>query len=125
MNVRENLSIEASKQMPEVVFETNGNLRIAGRAVPDNAVPFFQVLSEWIEGLECEEVFFDINLDYMNTSASMQLFSLLRQLEQKQEIKKLVVYWHYEEDDEDHYDTGLCFEEKLERINFCYQIEAA
>lgn len=125
MNTIENLSIAATRQMPEVVFEANGKLSISGRAIPDNAVPFFEVLREWIDKLECPEITFDINLEYMNTSASMQLFSLLRCLEDKNSIINLTVTWHYEEDDEDHYDTGLLFEEKLDRISFCYLVEAA
>lgn len=125
MNTIENLRIEATKQMPEVNFDVNGNLSISGRAIPDNAVPFFEVLKSWIDKLDCSEIIFDINLEYMNTSASMQLFSLLMLLEEKSSVTKVTVNWHYEEDDEDHYDTGLLFEEKLDRTQFCYQVEAA
>lgn len=125
MNQIENLRIAATRAMPEVIFEVNGRLSISGRAIPDNAIPFFEVLREWIDKLECSEISFDINLEYMNTSASMQLFSLLRCLEDKNNINELTVTWHYEEDDEDHYDTGLLFEEKLDRTSFCYLVDAA
>ena len=125
MNTIENLRIEATRQMPEVNFDVNGKLSISGRAIPDNAVPFFEVLKSWIDKLECSESSFDINLEYRNTSASMQLFSILMKLEEKSNVTKVTVNWHYEEDDEDHYDTGRLFEERLDRTDFYYQIEAA
>ncbi len=125
MSTLENLFVEATRQMPEIKFETNGKLCIKGRAIPDNAVPFFESLFTWIDALECEAVTFDINLEYINTSATMQLFTLLRKLEDKECITSLTVNWHYEEDDEDHYDTGLLFEEKLDRVEFLYTVHAA
>lgn len=125
MNTLNRLFIEATRQMPEVCFETNGKLSISGRAIPDNAVPFFEALIPWVEKLEAPEVVFDINLEYINTSASMQLFSILRKLEENCHVKSLTVNWHYEEDDEDHYDTGLLFEEKLDRTDFHYTVHAA
>ena len=91
-----------------------------GRFIPDNAMTIFEPLFEWIKRLNTEKVIFDINLEYLNTSSSMQLFSLLRQLEENCAIKELVVNWYFEEDDEDHYDTGLFFEEKLYRTRFNY-----
>jgi hypothetical protein len=125
MGTLEDLIIENTKQMPGVIFKTNGLLSIYGRAIPDYAIPFFKILTEWIDELKSPQIVFDIKLEYINTSASMQLFALLRQLEDKPEISSLVVNWHYEEDDEDHYDTGQFFEEKLERTKFFYQVHAA
>ena len=93
---------------------------MAGKAIPDNAIAFFEPLFMWIENLVCEKVVLDISLEYMNTSATMQLFGLLRMLEENCSIHEITVNWHYEEDDEDHYDTGLMFEERLTRVKFNY-----
>jgi hypothetical protein len=41
-------------------------------------------------------------------------------LEENCSIHEITVNWHYEEDDEDHYDTGLMFEERLTRVKFNY-----
>jgi hypothetical protein len=116
----ENLQLEATKSSPSVFFETTGNLKIEGKAIPDNAIPFFETLSQWLDNLNTKQVVFDINLEYMNTSASMQLFGLLQKLEENCSIFDISVNWHYEEDDEDHYETGLMFEEHLNRVKFHY-----
>ena len=120
MRTLNNLQLEASKTSPSIVFDNSGKLKIEGKAIPDNAIILFEPLFMWIEGLNAEEVEFDINLEYMNTSASMQLFGLLRKLDENCSIFNINVNWHYEEDDEDHYETGLMFEERLNRINFNY-----
>lgn len=120
MGSLENLQIEATKSSPSVIFNTSGILSIEGKAIPDNAITFFEPLFMWIDQLDSEDVVFDVNLEYMNTSASMQLFRLLRKLEENCLISNISVNWHYEEDDEDHYDTGLMFEERLHRIKFSY-----
>ena len=116
----QNLRIEGTKSIPAITFNINGYLKMEGRFIPDNAMTIFEPLFEWIKRLNTEKVIFDINLEYLNTSSSMQLFSLLRQLEENCAIKELVVNWYFEEDDEDHYDTGLFFEEKLYRTRFNY-----
>jgi len=120
MNTLKNLEIKGTKTIPAITFNINGYLKIEGRFIPDNAVSVFQPLFEWIQHLESEKVIFDINLEYVNTSSSMQLFSLLKKLEENCLIKDLVVNWYFEEDDEDHYDTGVFFEEKLYRTKFNY-----
>ncbi len=120
MKTLDNLQLEATKSSPAIFFDASGKLKIEGKAIPDNAVIFFEPLLTWIESLNSEEVEMDINLEYMNTSASMQLFGLLRKLDENCSIFNVSVNWHYEEDDEDHYETGLMFEERLNRIKFNY-----
>lgn len=50
----------------------------------------------------------------------MQMFVMLKILDENSKIKNLEVIWYFEEDDEDHYETGQFFEEKLERTKFIY-----
>lgn len=120
MEAINNLKIEATKSAPAISFNIDGHLKIEGRFIPDNAIMLFEPLFAWIQHLYAEKVIFDINLEYLNTSSSMQLFSLLRRLEENCKIKDLIINWYFEEDDEDHYDTGLFFEEKLYRARFNY-----
>ena len=56
----------------------------------------------------------------MNTSASMQLYSLLNKLDENNEIDDIKVNWFYEVDDEEHLETGELFEDRLERTEFNY-----
>ena len=120
MDTKQNLEIEGTSSSPSVLFTVEGKLKMEGKIIPDNAMPFFEILINWISDLEARVVQFDVNIDYMNTSASMQMFKLLRKLEENCLIEELTVNWHYEEDDEDHYETGLLFEEKLYRTKFIY-----
>jgi hypothetical protein len=115
-----NLKIQGTATLPSIDFRTNGELKIQGRILTDNAESTFAPLFEWIASLKNQRVLFDIELDYMNTSASMKLFDLLSQLEKNPEIRYIQVNWHYEEDDEDHLETGKLFEQKLERTLFDY-----
>lgn len=117
------LIIEGTENSPYIQFNVDGNLQIKGRAIPDNAIIMFEPLQTWIKDLKANSVLFDINLEYLNTSASMQLFSLLQDLDNNNDFKEVKVVWHYEVDDEDHYDTGLTYEEKLDRIVFEYKME--
>ncbi len=120
MDSKQNLSIEGTSSSPSVEFSTDGKLKMEGKIIPDNALPFFDVLQSWISDLDVSRIEFDINIEYMNTSASMQMFILLKKLEENCLIDELIVNWHYEEDDEDHLETGQVFDEKLGRIRFNY-----
>jgi hypothetical protein len=116
----ENLIIKGNQTSPTVTFSIDGKLKIQGRIITDNPVTSFKPLFDWINALKCKKVLFDIEIDYMNTSASMQLFSILELLESKEEIETVKVNWYYEEDDEDHLETGHIFEQKLDRTEFTY-----
>jgi hypothetical protein len=116
----QNLSISGSNVAPDFDFNKNGDFKITGRILTDNAVKTFEPVFNWLSGFEGKHVNFEIKLDYLNTSASMQLFCLLRRLDEDLTIKKINVKWIYEFDDEDHLDTGRFFEEKLKRVSFEY-----
>lgn len=118
----EDLIIQGGNSTPSVEFRTNGRLKLTGRILTDNAVTTFEPLVQWIKKLETPKIEFKIDLDYINTSASMQLFSLLRILDQNCEIEEILVKWYYEADDEDHLETGEFFEDKLNRVEFEYII---
>lgn len=117
----ENLIIEETNCLPSVHFFENGNLSIKGRMISDNAVKAFEPLFSWINKFNSKKVRFSIHLDYLNTSSSMQLFSLLKILEDNNEINEIEVIWHYEADDEDHLETGQIFAEQLKRTTFNYK----
>ncbi len=120
MNNLENLTIEGTSSSPSVLFETNGHLHISGRSMPDNPSKAFEPLFVWLEKLEADTILFDIQLDYLNTSSSLQLFTLLRMIDENETFEKCTVNWHYEADDDDHYETGQFFEEKLNKVKFNY-----
>jgi hypothetical protein len=121
----ENLEIAGTMSSPRVMFINDGNLLIEGRSIPDNAIKAFEPMFNWIDSFTSEKVRFAIKLEYLNTSSSMQLFGLLKILEDNFEIKEIEVIWHYDEDDEEHFETGQIFSEQLQRTHFIYQSEIA
>jgi flavorubredoxin len=118
METLNRLEIKKTHSTPEVIFEVDGNLKMKGRIMTDNAGGFFQPLIEWVENIECKKVILDIDLEYLNTSASMQLFKMVNKLSQNCMVEEVEVIWHYEEDDDDHLETGQVYEEKLSRVKF-------
>lgn len=114
----ESLIIEGTSSTPTVIFKENGELKIQGRIITEHAVVTFAPMFEWIKGLKVQEVVFNIELDYMNTGASMRLLDLLIQLDKNPDIGQIFINWHYEEDDEDHLETGKMFEQRLDRVIF-------
>ncbi|MBN2485742.1 MAG: DUF1987 domain-containing protein [Bacteroidales bacterium] len=116
----EDMILQGSSSAPYVELKTNGVFLMRGRILTDNAVKTFEPLIAWIDKFKGQTVEFTIDLDYINTSASMQLFSVLRMLDTNPEITKIRVKWFYEHDDEDHLETGEFFEDKLSRSEFEY-----
>jgi len=114
----EGLVIKSTNISPAVEFYPDGHLNLEGKIITENAVITFDPIFNWIKDFHAKKVEFNIYLEYMNTSATMQLFSLLNKLDENCEIEQISIKWYYEEDDEEHLETGEIFEERLERSNF-------
>jgi hypothetical protein len=120
INLQDDLVIASSKMLPYVEFKTSGLLRIDGKLVPDHVSNFFQPLKDWLGKLVCKKVEFDVNIEYMSNNASSQLLQMLQMLNDSDYIEEVTVNWHYEIEDEDHYEKGVIFSERLKRIKFMY-----
>jgi len=116
----EDLILQGTNSAPYIEFRKNGKFIIKGRILTDNAVTTFEPLVAWVNKFEGANIEFIIELDYINTSASMQLFSLLRSLDLRKDIDDILVKWYYEQDDDDHLETGEFYEDKLNRVEFEY-----
>lgn len=116
----DNLRIAGTSNSPEINFTPTGSFKMQGRIITENAVITFKPLFNWVANFEGSAIEFEIELDYMNTSASMQLFSFLKILDDNCSIEDIKVRWFYEEDDEDHLETGEFYEDKLNRVSFEY-----
>ncbi len=111
----ENILIEATSRTPFVNFNyQEGILEIKGRAIPENALGFFQPLVyDWLDGYvndPPEETIVNINLEYFNTSSSLWISKLFKKLALLLTLeKKVTVNWHYM--DEDSFEEGKDYEE--------------
>jgi hypothetical protein len=117
----ENILIEATSRTPYVNFDCNKCvLEIKGRAIPENALGFFQPLiydwlDEYLKTLPNETVV-NINLEYFNTSSSLWISKLFKKLTVLlSNDKKLTINWYYM--DEDGFEEGKDYEE-ISKMNF-------
>jgi len=118
------LIIQGSNTNPDVQFNQDGKLYLKGRAIPEDPKKMFQPLIDWIKQFEGNNIVLDINLEYMNTGASLVMFDLLKAINDKAGLTIKKVNWHYEEGDDDSFETGKMFDYQLENLSFEFFVEA-
>lgn len=102
--------IEATKVSPKVELNPNGKVSLKGRSIVEDTVTFYKPVIDWADNVTCNEMTVSVRLEYMNTSSSKQLLTILKTLASNPCIKSLYVEWYYEEDDEDMLDMGKDYE---------------
>lgn len=111
----DNILIESTSRTPFVNFNYNdGLLEIKGRAIPENALGFFQPLVyDWLDEYvnnPPEDTIVNINLEYFNTSSSLWISKFFKKLAILPTIgKKVSINWFYM--DEDSFEEGKDYEE--------------
>lgn len=116
----ENLLIEGTDTLPSVEMNSNGGVKIKGRALPEDAVRFFQPILTWIKEYHGNEITIDFNLEYFNTSVSKQLHDFFNLLNHKPQTCKIDIIWHYEEGDDEMHESGEIYKELFPRFNFTF-----
>jgi hypothetical protein len=114
------LVLQKTDSLPAVCFMSTGELKISGRALPEDAVRFFHPLFDWINGYTGESANVEINLDYFNTSVSKQLLDLFKMMDKNPNIKSVNVKWMYEEGDEEMLESGEIYQELMPGFNFIF-----
>ncbi len=114
------MNFEPTNSTPLIKFTSDGRLLIEGRSLPENVNKFYSPLIEWVGKLKAEVVRMDINLEYLNSASSKKLLELLKVLDANNDVKELIINWHYESDDEDALESGQIFEELLRKAEFRY-----
>ncbi len=116
----DSLFIERTNITPKVDFKNTGVFVLEGKSCPVNVNTFYNPIFQWIDSMEIENVSFDINLEYINSASVKKIFELLRHLDSNRNIKNIIIYWYYEEGDDDTLETGQILEEILTRLEFKY-----
>ena len=108
----DDLKIEGSAKTPTVEFNSNGNLHLKGRSIPENSIEFYKPIIDWIgiygENVNSETVL-NVQLEYFNTSSSKCILDVFKKLETLSG-SNVSIKWHYEEDDEDMLEAGEDYE---------------
>ena len=118
------LFIQGSKFSPTIHFKTNGELSIEGKALIEDSRNLFTNVFTWMEELEVPEIIFDVNLEYFNTAVSKQLYELFAKIDQNEHAENIHVNWHYEEGDEDSFESGMLYHEKFPKMKFEFLVHA-
>ena len=117
----DNLFIQGTDSLPTISFNVNGELKMSGRALPEDAAKFFTPILKWISEFSGREIHVEINLDYFNTSVSKQLLDFFRLMDNKKEIQTVNVKWMYEEGDDEMLESGEIYQEIMPRFKFTFQ----
>ena len=117
----EDLFIKGTASVPMVSFKTNGEIKLEGRALVEDAFKFFQPLITWAKEFNGEELNIEVNLEYFNTSVSKQLLDLFRIFDGNPNSRVINVKWRYEEGDDEMQESGEIYEDLLPRFNFTYE----
>ncbi len=120
-HTNESMVLEATSVTPFVQLSKNGEIRIEGKALPEDSRQFFGPLYEWVNDnlISPEKIDIDMKLEYFNTAASKQIYEFLVLLKDKAGSGIIHVNWHYEEGDDDVLDTGTHYEALID-IPFNY-----
>jgi hypothetical protein len=117
----QDLFIQGTDSLPTISFQANGDLKIFGRALPEDAAKFFHPLIIWVNECNLPELNMEVNLDYFNTSVSKQLLDLFKTIDNKKDILTVNVKWMYEEGDDEMLESGEIYQEILPRFKFSFQ----
>ena len=104
--------IEGTPKTPTITFNAeSGKLEIKGRSIPENSIEFYKPMVDWLEEYgknPAESTEVNIQLEYFNTSSSKCILDVFKKLENisKADRSKVIINWHYEEDDEDMLEAG-------------------
>ncbi len=120
----ENFKIEASKYIPEILFDCEANvLHVKGKSYPENTAefygPVFTWLEQYLEQLGTQKAVVNIELIYFNSSSSKVFMDFFDMLDEAVENgKDITLNWIYDEEDETMLEYGEEFMEDLESLTF-------
>lgn len=107
----EDYNLEKTLKTPAVQLKAeSGLIELVGRSIPEDAIAFYQPILAWINKYKenpADKTKLNIKLEYFNTASSKCLLDLFKATEAiKENGKEVVVYWHFEEDDDDMEEAG-------------------
>ncbi len=113
-----NLTIAETKTTPSINFDAqSGVLNITGESYPDSAMQFYQQVLDWLNQYLSESmqpIVMNFKFSYFNTSTSKCILDMLSLLESAHaKGRKIEVFWHYREDDEDMQESGEEFAQDI------------
>lgn len=118
------LEITATKSSPEISFNAENNiLSLVGESYPENTAQFYEPVFEWLEAyldeLNDQQVTFNMELIYFNSSSSKALMDIFDILEEASDDgKNITLNWIYDEENDAALEYGEEFAEDIETLTF-------
>ena len=111
----EKLVLKGSPKTPDIMLDAAlGQMKIAGRSIPENPIEFFSPIYNWIDNYSaspCSETILEVRLEYFNTSSSKCLLDIFKKFEKINGKRSHVrVNWYFERDDDDMAEAGEDYE---------------
>ncbi len=103
--------IAGTDESPEIILDKNTNeFKFQGKSLPEDVKEFYNPVLDWIEDYAKnpnDETVVEFNMEYFNSASSKQILDILERFAKINEIgKKIIIKWHYSQDDEDMEDAG-------------------
>jgi hypothetical protein len=120
----ETFFVEKTAKSPYISFDPKtGAFELRGKSIPENSKLFFAPLFEWLEKYlqqPAPTTTLDVQLDYFNTSSAKSIVDCFKKLEQlaKNGKGKVVINWHYDEDDGDMMEAGQDYQSIIKEASF-------
>lgn len=120
------IKIKGTEDTPSVILDKDQNIfEISGRSLPEDVSMFYEPILSWIDDYAeapNAQTVFNFKLEYFNTASSKVILDILLKFEDIHEKgNKVVVKWHYREDEEDMLEAGEEYADIVE-IPFEYVI---
>lgn len=118
--------LEQTAKTPFIEFEPqSGKFEMKGKSIPENSKVFYEQMFVWLDAYVLSPAAlttFDIQLDYFNTSSAKCIIDIFKRLEliEKNNKGKVVINWHYNEDDGDMQEAGQDYQSVI-KVTFNLQ----
>jgi hypothetical protein len=120
----ETLKIQGTEDSPQVLLDSGENIfELSGRSLPEDVNTFYEPVLSWIEEYAKspqENTIFNFRLTYFNTASSKVILDILSQFEEMiEDGHKVLVKWHFPDEDEDMQEAG---EEYAEMVDVPFEM---
>jgi hypothetical protein len=111
--------LSPTKNTPEVILEPKGIIKLRGRLIPENAENFFNPIEVWINEYfknPANITTVEICLEYINSAGTTYLLNIIHKITHihlRKNTKKFIIYWYYNDEDEDMLEKGRFFSSDL------------
>lgn len=120
--MEEHILYNGNKISPMIKYNSPGKVFIEGRSYAENTDQYFELLYNWVQTYNHEQIEINMMMDYFNSSSSKWLFNIIKFLEDNSKIKQLAVNWFYDDEDEEMIEAGEVFESEFEKAKFSYHL---